>query len=841
MNIQLSSFNNKFSSYSIITERIGRALERIGIGVNFNEINEKDTQTIKLQWLSDKINNCKPDYELLILPIYIASRLCKDKYLYTMYESTEMPKDIVAKLSTSKTIITPSMFSATVISANGCKSNIFVAPLGCYTEDSREDVFKYQKMDRLEPFVFLIAYNPQHGVQRKGILQITNCFLKAFKDIDNVRLIIKTLPINIKLEIPEDKRITYVNKYMSDEEMYNLFIRSHCYINLATGGYELFPIEMLRCGRILISHKYGGVSEYITNDNTVLINDYYIDNAAEAWSGGWAYVKDEELIDRMLYVYKKRYSFCETGLNRSLSVKDFSWEKCAAKITRIMTNNITPSAIKRTDQPVTVVITTVGGRVDMALAAYNSAVSNGFYNIVIAGSKISKQEEEKIKKSVMQSVKLSLIPVELGRNECWLRGVYSADTEYVLILHDDDLIVNNISMLKPALSRRPSFMVWNAKTHNEKLENTGDCIKFDYNNDRYISTETIYNLLLQDDSFSISPVNGLFKKNDVINALTEFQLVLKDNKEFLYKDVIDSGNDMLLWLRISDRYKDMFYLNTPMVSYGHWKGSTTIEDTTNNKIPEHVCIYNSIKFYYLYGHLDNVPKDKIYYFVYNDFIPNGREDIKNAIKQWSILSNKNPNRFFMCPVSMDELKKRHADLPLPFINEIIDVAISKYNIPDNGVIVLSNNDVYPVDSIIEHFDLHYFTKGNIPFYLFRRDCLSLDKPYEINIRKNTIIYPGRDTFVFDVEWWKKHKVEYPEMLLGINYWDYILSRLIELHGGVYYQYLIYHLNHRESPYRRNDLAIRYNRHTSKQFLDWIGVEYNPNTLFDTEKSIYPKL
>jgi len=838
MNIQIASYNNKFSSYSIISERIGKAIEKLGYGVNFREVNDKDPKSIKLDWLSSKVNSCKPDEELLILPIYFGSRECKDKYLYTMYESTEMAKDIAVKLSSCKALLTPSMFSGTVLSANGCKCKIFICPLGCYTEDKEENVFEYKKIDSLDLFTFLIVYNPMHGIQRKGIFQVVKCFLEAFKNNNNVRLIIKTLPLNTKLEITEDPRIVYINKYMSDNEMYNLFCKCHCYINIATGGYELVPLEMLRCGRMLISHKYGGVAEYVNNNNTVLLDDYYIDNANEVWKGGWAYVRDEDLIQKMQYVYNNKYILAEKSLERSESVKDFSWEYCASKIMKAITNKTPTIYIKSNPYPLTVVITTANDRVDRAIKAYQSAISNGFTNIVISGSNISKQDQNKLKSIVSPNTKLSIINYELGRNESWLRGVSCVETEYAMILHDDDLIINNIADLLEPLNKKVNLCVWNAKKHDDEKD-LGDATIFDFNKNGYNSIETIYQILLKPDAFSISPVNAFFKTKDLINVLNEYQTVLRKRKE-LYCFNLESGNDLLIWLRIADLYKNLFYINKPMVSYGHWENSTTLKDVSVNKTPQHIKIYNFIRDYYLYGKLEHNIKNN-YYFVFNDFVPAGRQDIYNCINTWKKYSIKNNNRIKFCPVKMSQVQKRYMDIDLPFVNEIIDVAISEYNLNSKDIIILSNNDVYPVDSFINHLDLHYFTKGDIPFYLFRRDCKQLVKPYEKYIRLNTTIYPGRDTFVFTVDWWLKNKNEYPEMLYGGEFWDYIFSKLIEIHNGCHYQYLIYHLNHKIAGNRNNERVYKYNYQMAKKFLDWFDMPYKPEDLTAEDKLLYPKL
>jgi hypothetical protein len=83
-------------------------------------------------------------------------------------------------------------------------------------------------------------------------------------------------------------------------------------------------------------------------------------------------------------------------------------------------------------------------------------------------------------------------------------------------------------------------------------------------------------------------------------------------------------------------------------------------------------------------------------------------------------------------------------------------------------------------------------------YAFRRDFPRLDKPLPDSEIRQGSLYSGTDLFAFRVSWWHKNRDSVPDMLIGTEYWDWVMRMVIdrsEPDKSVSFIDLIYHERH----------------------------------------------
>lgn len=154
------------------------------------------------------------------------------------------------------------------------------------------------------------------------------------------------------------------------------------------------------------------------------------------------------------------------------------------------------------------------------------------------------------------------------------------------------------------------------------------------------------------------------------------------------------------------------------------------------------------------------------------------------------------------PFGDGELQRSSGDAPInderpiPFMHDVIGHAL-----PDNGswnegdIIAWTNADscfVPGITGLILDAVSRYGAAYTHRFDFHRP--LSVALPHEAAIRRGEW-YPGTDACFFTVEWWLKHRHEYPDMLVGREQNDEVLRQLIKARGGVEIPAAIYHEKH----------------------------------------------
>ena len=208
--------------------------------------------------------------------------------------------------------------------------------------------------------------------------------------------------------------------------------------------------------------------------------------------------------------------------------------------------------------------------------AFDSCLRAGVTNIVVAatGNPASMRDVFADIKRTLPSV----VVLEDGNatsNQSWLHGVETASTKYVTILHDDDLLLPEyLSLVSHGILESAPFIMVQAANHG-----VPNYTEKDSNTDGWESSSVIRPRLEKKGNLAISPLRGVFLKNDLAQWLRECESMPKScylRTGFLV------GNDLAIWLNAIEKYPHFFNIPKPAVSFGHWEGSTTVHSLGKN-------------------------------------------------------------------------------------------------------------------------------------------------------------------------------------------------------------------------------------------------------------------
>ena len=166
--------------------------------------------------------------------------------------------------------------------------------------------------------------------------------------------------------------------------------------------------------------------------------------------------------------------------------------------------------------------------------------------------------------------------------------------------------------------------------------------------------------------------------------------------------------------------------------------------------------------------------------------------------------------------------------PMPFMKDVIDHAVSRCPLGFD-VIALTNADVSFVPGL-SGWIIDRMNRDECAF-THRRDFPRLERALtsESQARRGAF-YPGSDAFFFTVAWWRRHRHELPDLVLGREKCDEVLRQLIKRHGGGEIPNAIYHEKHpsywKQPGTLETNGGNRYNRRLA---LKWfLRTGYGPN-------------
>lgn len=168
---------------------------------------------------------------------------------------------------------------------------------------------------------------------------------------------------------------------------------------------------------------------------------------------------------------------------------------------------------------------------------------------------------------------------------------------------------------------------------------------------------------------------------------------------------------------------------------------------------------------------------------------------------------------------------------LPYIKDIFDFGCVSFD--DSVILVFTNTDICVAPDCATRI-LRWMEDGRDSCYAFRNDFAKLDHPLTYPEIASGHKYCGADLFAFKVSWWKKHRNNYPDLILGREAWDACMRVLMEAtkpdkSKSLALPDLIYHEKH---PNGWENPSIRYRLpgqlHNLRRAYEWLRhMKYNP--------------
>ena len=236
---------------------------------------------------------------------------------------------VKAKLAQADLLLVPSHWTATVFSAAGL-DNVQVVPLGY----EPAVFYSIKKAQAQRPFVFGCAGDARSGVRRKNLEQVVRCFQAAFGESKEVRLHVKCRAGHLASPQPN---VLVDTVRMSEAEVGHWHRALDCFVNLATGGFELHILQSMACGVPVVSHAFGGHTDYFHERNGLVVA-HSLEPAQETWAGCglWATVKDETLMEAMRWAARERAYAESIGWSAAYCVLELTWEKHGQRLAELL-------------------------------------------------------------------------------------------------------------------------------------------------------------------------------------------------------------------------------------------------------------------------------------------------------------------------------------------------------------------------------------------------------------------------------------------------------------------------------------------------------------------------
>lgn len=225
------------------------------------------------------------------------------------------------------------------------ESDVFVVPLGVDTS-----IFKPCEMsNESTPTRF---FNCGKWEIRKGHDILVDIFNDAFNENDEVELLMmcenpfcneseQNEWINMYKNSKLGNKIHIIPRQATQQEVYNVMSQTHCGIFPARAeGWNLELLEMMACGKMVITTEYSAHTEFCNSDNSLLIPINETETAYDGkWfhgQGNWAKIDDnakEYAISHMQKIFDwHSMGKLTSNKNGIKTAKQFSWENTGRKI-----------------------------------------------------------------------------------------------------------------------------------------------------------------------------------------------------------------------------------------------------------------------------------------------------------------------------------------------------------------------------------------------------------------------------------------------------------------------------------------------------------------------------
>ena len=303
------------------------AIDNIFVEISPISIRNSDINEVEARMLSLLKRQVGKDAILIdsVVPTHAKPSSKLYNILYTTAETNRVPKQFIDVTELYDEVWVTSTFSKQSYEESGCKKRILIVPPiingNLYSEKGASYVFR----PSIKKFVFTSVMTWGY---RKGSDALVRAFCSQFTGDDDVSLVLliseksKEKQLSIKKEIdkirsefvfPPDIRCCM--KGIPEYQMPSFYRACNVFVLPSRGeGFGIPYCEASLCGLPVISTKYGGQLDFLSNDNSYLVDIDGLEVAEKGKTGvhfwdGYSFprLKSDDFIERlgesMRYVY----------------------------------------------------------------------------------------------------------------------------------------------------------------------------------------------------------------------------------------------------------------------------------------------------------------------------------------------------------------------------------------------------------------------------------------------------------------------------------------------------------------------------------------------------------
>ncbi len=189
-------------------------------------------------------------------------------------------------------------------------------------------------------YIFLSVFDVKSYIDRKNPMAAILAFKKAFKDNDNVFMVIKTLGLSennearnqLIKEIGGDERFIIFDKTLSGEDYYEFLNSIDSLVSLHRAeGFGRCPAEAMMLGKPVVITNYSGVTEYATSENSCLVDYKLIPVLSEQYPFAEGNFWADPDIEHAAYLMNKLYSDLDYRSMIATNAEDYVFANLSPK------------------------------------------------------------------------------------------------------------------------------------------------------------------------------------------------------------------------------------------------------------------------------------------------------------------------------------------------------------------------------------------------------------------------------------------------------------------------------------------------------------------------------
>lgn len=355
------------------------------------------------------------------------------------------------------------------------------------------------------------------------------------------------------------------------------------------------------------------------------------------------------------------------------------------------------------------------------------------------------------------------LPVDLGCNELWLQAAYRAETNEVLILHDDDMLRAGLGE-EIANGIEAGFTSWRAHIVDE--DGTVRPVEYFHGPTRLVESDALKEILLKRGRLSLSPIVSVFDRKTLISAAKEAGEVLPKLRKAMHL-----GTEILVYLRHCAKYEKWFYIDKVLSLYGSHEGSGTVQAERAKNIKPLTKGYDVAREHFE-RHPDGpvIQKPKIL-LVTAPFDCQDSSEVRRfatARKTWEAHFNTgvvldfpldNPPR---SSISIGDMRA------IPYLRDLLDYGCARA-MPED-IVAYANLDLCFAANVVPQILTTIQASGGV-CCAWRRNRKHRGDALPGSVR-SAQMDGGIDLVAVTPAWWKAHRDKIPDMFVAGNFWDY---------------------------------------------------------------------